>query len=210
MKTFINFAKAKPFNLQIFADDPASAEPTPTSTTEPKSADPKPQEPTQEPQAKPKYTDDDVNRIINKKYAEWSEKKDKEIEEAKTEAQKLAKMNAEQKKQYEFEKAQQKNAELQAQIEALKKEALKADLAKEAATTLQTDHNITATQDILDFVVGETAEETNERIQKFVAIIQADRKAVEVERATGHTPKNYNKDPEEKDVFAKKLAKYRR
>lgn len=210
MKQFINFAKAKPFNLQIFADDPAPADPTPTPTTEPKPAEPKPQEPTQEPQVKPKYTDADVDRIINKKYAEWSEKKDKEIEEAKTEAQKLAKMNAEQKKQYEFEKAQQKNAELQAQIEALKKEALKADLAKEAATTLQTDHNITATQDILDFVVGETAEETNERIQKFVAIIQADRKAVEVERATGHTPKSYNKDPEEKDVFAKKLAKYRR
>lgn len=208
MNKLINFAKAKPFYLQLFAEDPSDpAEPTP--------ADPKPQEPVaSQPQEPPKagrtYTDEDVDKIINQKYAEWAEKKEKELEEAKTEAQKLAKMNAEQKKQYEFEKAQKKNEELQAQIDELKKEALKADLAKEAATTLQVDHKITATQDILDFVVGETAEETNKRIQKFVAIIQADRKAVEVERATGHTPKSYQKDDGEKDVFAKKLAKYQR
>lgn len=209
MNKKINFAKAYPFDLQLFADEPTSQ------------ADSKPQEPApqdkddQEPKPNDKqtgrtYTDDDVNRIVNQKFAEWTKKKDKELEEARTEAQKLAKMNAEQKKQYELEKTQKKNEELQAQIDALKQEALRADLAKEAATTLQTDHKITATQDILDFVVGDTAEETNERIQKFVAIIQADRKNVEMERAIGQTPKNFNREHDEPSAFEKKLAKYRK
>lgn len=46
------------------------------------------------------HTDADANAIIERKMAECSKKKDKEISEAKAEAEKLAKMNAEQKRQY--------------------------------------------------------------------------------------------------------------
>ncbi|WP_349814614.1 hypothetical protein [Dubosiella newyorkensis] len=54
---------------------------------------------------------------------------------------------------------------------------------------LQENHKITATQDILDFIVGKTAEDTNLRIEKLVSIIKADRKAVEAERTFCRAPK---------------------
>ena len=47
-----------------------------------------------------KYSDADLDKIISQKYAKWSEKTDKAIEDAKAEAVKLAKMNAEQKAAY--------------------------------------------------------------------------------------------------------------
>ncbi|WP_304427598.1 capsid assembly scaffolding protein Gp46 family protein [Dubosiella newyorkensis] len=109
----------------------------------------------------------------------------KKIEEAWTEAQKLAKMNEEQKKQYEQEKIQTENENLKNQIAQLEKQAQRTELSKSAATILQENHKITATQGILDFVVEETAEDINVRIKKLVSIIKADRKAVEAERSLG-------------------------
>ena len=63
-----------------------------------------------------KYTDDDLNRIIAAKKAEWIKKKDAEVDEAK----KLADMNAQQKAEYERDKYQKELAEYKAR-EALSK-----------------------------------------------------------------------------------------
>ena len=59
--------KNKAFNLQLFAEpsEPKPAEPT---------AEPK--EPT-EPVGEKKYTDDDVDKILNKKFAKWQAQQDK-------------------------------------------------------------------------------------------------------------------------------------
>ncbi|OLU46099.1 hypothetical protein BO225_07280 [Dubosiella newyorkensis] len=89
------------------------------------------------------------------------------------------------KKQYEQEKIQTENENLKDQIAQLEKQAQRTKLSKSAASILQENHKITATQGILDFVVEETAEDINVRIKKLVSIIKADRKAVEVERSLG-------------------------
>ena len=183
------------FDLQLFAEEaPAQAQP---EGTEP----PEGQEPAQEQGAGyKKYTDKDVDAIINKKFAKWKAEQEAAVKNAQEESAKLAKMNADQKHQYEMEKLQKENAEL-------KRSALRMELGK-TATGLLKEYNVDATQDILDFVVGEDAEETKERIDRFVSIVQAQLKRAEVERATGRTPKTVHNTGNAMSEIDKRIAKY--
>ena len=124
------------------------------------------------------------------------------IEEARTEAEKLAKMNAEQKAAYELEKLQKENAELK---------ALQARAAMgEAAAKLLREAKIDATTDVLDLVVSDTAEKTQANISKLSGIIEAQLKAAEAERAKGRTPQSYNNDGHELSELEKRIAKYKK
>lgn len=154
------------------------------------------------------FTQEELEAILRDRLAQQERVNKKKIEEAKSEAEKLAKMNEEQKKAYEQEKLQQQNAELLKKIQDLEKVQAREELSKSAASMLRENHKISATQDILDFVVGEDADVTNKNIEKFVAIIQADRKQVEIERATGYTPKNYSGSNEKTTAFDRVLSKY--
>lgn len=66
-----------------------------------------PAEPTQQPQDEKKYTDADVDAIIDKKFAKW--KSEQEAKE--NEAKKLAKMNADEKKDYQLKQLEQELAD---------------------------------------------------------------------------------------------------
>ena len=96
---------------------------------------------------------------------------------------------------------------LQKENAELKRSALRMELGK-TATGLLKEHNVDATQDILDFVVGENAEETKERIDRFVSIVQAQLKRAEVERATGRTPKTVHNTGNAMSEIDKRIAKY--
>ena len=133
-------------------------------------------------------------------YVQWKAEQEAAVKNAQEESAKLAKMNADQKHQYEMEKLQKENAEL-------KRSALRMELGK-TATGLLKEHNVDATQDILDFVVGENAEETKERIDRFVSIVQAQLKRAEVERATGRTPKTVHNTGNAMSEIDKRIAKY--
>lgn len=213
MKT-LNFALKYPFNLQLFAEpeaDPAAEGAQETDPAETGSKD--------EPEKAAKtYTQEELDSIIRKRVKRAEDKARREAEEAaatqienaRTEAEKLARMNEEQKRQYEEEKKAKEMDDLRAENERLKKAQEHADLSRQAADMLQSDYNITATQDILDFVVGDDADTTKSRIDKFVAIIKADRKAVEAERAIGKTPKSFNNGKNELSEFEKRLKKYKK
>ena len=192
----------KPFNLQLFAEESAPD----LTPDEPENA-PKSSE---EEKGEKTFTQAELDKIVKDRLKRAEKENQKKIEEARTEAQKLAKMNEEQKKAYEQEKIQMENENLKNQIAQLEKQAQRTKLSKSAASILQENHKITATQDILDFVVGETAEDTNVRIEKLVSVIKADRKAVEAERALGRTPKIYRTDHEKPSPFEAKLNKYKR
>ena len=140
---------------------------------------------------------------------EWAKEQEKAVKDAEAEAAKLAKMNQEQKQQYALEKAQNRVEELQARIGELEKEALRSSLSKEAAKTMKEDHGIIATPDMLEFVVGDDAKTTNERISKLVGIILEDRKQVEKERATGKTPKFFGSKGNTMSEIDKRIAKYK-
>lgn len=185
--------------------DPNKTNPNPNDPEpkEPEAKEPESKEPEQKPSEDKKYTDKEVDDIVKRKLAKWEKAKEKEIADAKAESEKLAKMNADQKKDYEMEKLQEENAKLKA-------EATRNELGKTASTMLK-EHEIEATPDMLEFVVGKDAETTKANIDKFVGIIQSQIKAAEVKRATGTTPKSYgdNQGEPEMSEMDKRIAKYK-
>lgn len=148
-----------------------------------------------------KYTDKDVDAIVNKRFAKWKTEQEQTVKSAKEEAEKLAKMNAEQKQNYEIEKLQKEN-------EKLKQEAAKVELSR-SATGILTEKGIEATQDVLDFVVGNDADDTNAKIDKLVKIVESQLKKAEIARATGTTPKTMTNSGSPMSEFEKRLAKYK-
>ena len=148
-----------------------------------------------------KYTDKDVDAIVNKRFAKWKTEQEQAVKSAKEEAEKLAKMNAEQKQNYEIEKLQKEN-------EKLKQEAAKVELSR-SATVILTEKGIEATQDVLDFVVGNDADDTNAKIDKLVKIVESQLKKAEITRATGTTPKTMTNSGSPMSEFEKRLAKYK-
>lgn len=148
-----------------------------------------------------KYTDNDVDAIVNKRFAKWKTEQEQAVKRAKEEAEKLAKMNAEQKQNYEIEKLQKEN-------EKLKQEAAKVELSR-SATGILAEKGIEATQDVLDFVVGNDADDTNAKIDKLVKIVESQLKKAEIARATGTTPKTMTNSGSRLSEFEKRLAKYK-
>lgn len=148
-----------------------------------------------------KYTDKDVDAIVNKRFAKWKTEQEQAVKSAKEEAEKLAKMNAEQKQNYEIEKLQKEN-------EKLKQKAAKVELSR-SATGILTEKGIEATQDVLDFVVGNDADDTNAKIDKLVKIVESQLKKAEIARATGTTPKTMTNSGSPMSEFEKRLAKYK-
>ena len=148
-----------------------------------------------------KYTDKDVDAIVNKRFAKWKTEQEQAVKSAKEEAEKLAKMNAEQKQNYEIEKLQKEN-------EKLKQEAAKVELSRNA-TGILAEKGIEATQDVLDFVVGNDADDTKARIDKLVKIVESQLKKAEIARATGTTPKTMTNSGSQLSEFDKRLAKYK-
>lgn len=197
------------WDFQRFADEPVDIEPTPegepvdgdpAQAGDPADSDPAEPKPAQE----KKYTDAEVDAILNRKFAKWQKAQDKAVADARAEAEKVAKMNSEQKRQYEAEKKDQLIKDQQAEIDRLKQDALRSELSKSAARIMKDDYQIIATQDMLDFAVGADAESTTANIAKLVGIIMDDRKLQEEKRARGTVPKAYRTDGGEQESEIKK------
>lgn len=96
-------------NLQLFAEEGEDS----SSTVADGNQEPAETEtPKEQHKDEKKYTDAEVDEIISKKYAKWQAKQEKEQNEAK----KLAKMNADEKKDYQLKKREQELADREAEI----------------------------------------------------------------------------------------------
>ena len=93
-------------NLQYFAEDEGGSDPSPEDTGS-KDDDLEDQNPNDEDTPTAKYTDDDVNDIVNKKFAKWK----KELEEEKKKAEKRAKLSEEERIAEEKKELEEKIAE---------------------------------------------------------------------------------------------------
>ena len=158
--------------LQMFAEDPAGGH-------NPAGADPKATEPKNEPEKK--YTDEDVDRIINQKFAqkfsEWEKKQSKE----KDEAEKLAGMNAEQKEKYE-------NEQLKKQVqELLRKDAL-GKMATVARGMLG-EKNISVSDDLIEMLISDDAEKTKSSVDSFITAFQSAVEKAVKDALKGNPPK---------------------
>ncbi len=170
--------------LQLFAN------PAPTPTVEqptedpdpkeplPKPGDPEPKEPKNEPQkADPKYTDDDVDKILSRKFAEWEKKQQQKVDEAK----RLAEMNAQQKAEYERDVLQKKLDEF------MKKDEL-TEMSK-AARTMLSEKGINVGDDLISKLVSEDAESTKKSVDAFITMFQEATKKAVANALKGEVPK---------------------
>lgn len=122
-------------------------------------------------------TDEDVNAIVDKKFAKWQ----KDLEAKKQEAEKLAKMNAEQKALHEKEQLEKRIAEYE------KKENIR-EMEKEARKMLS-EQKIPITDDIVSYFVSEDAESTKKGVEALTAYVNNLQEQWEIVRNTGKTPK---------------------
>ena len=168
--------------LQMFAEDPAGTDPAgndPAGGQGPAGADPKATEPKNEPEKK--YTDEDVDRIINQKFAQKFSEWEKKQSKAKDEAEKLAGMNAEQKEKYE-------NEQLKKQVqELLRKDAL-GKMATVARGMLG-EKNISVSDDLIEMLISDDAEKTKSSVDSFITAFQSAVEKAVKDALKGNPPK---------------------
>lgn len=110
--------------------------------------------------------------------ADYEKQLAEKLEESKTEAEKLAKMNAEQKADYERQQREDALAKREAEITAR-------ELRAEASKTLA-EKGLSV--DLLDLVIGTDAEDTSKRIDTFKASFDKAVQASVEQRLQGKTP----------------------
>lgn len=186
----------KKLNLQLFADE--TNEGAVVDEQEKNNNETKEPETEQQPPSKDekKYTDDDVNKIINKKFAEWAKKQEDKVNEA----AKLAEMNAQEKAEYERDELQKKYDEL------VKKDAL-SEMAK-AARAMLSSEGINASDELVSMLITTDAEQTKTTVNAFVSLFK---KAVESgvkELARGKTPPNIENNNNTLSELEKRIKKY--
>lgn len=143
--------------LQLFADDAAADTETTENVTSDQTAAKEQDKAAKNTaqNAEKKYSDKDLDEILSKKFARWQEKQQKAV----AEAEKLAKMDAQQKAEYERD-------ELQKKLDALMRKDAIAEMSKTARKML-TDNNINISDDLLGMLVTEDAEKTKAAIDAF-------------------------------------------
>lgn len=169
--SYYNQSSLLRMNLQMFADDPEPnlepGNPAPEPAPEPKPGE-------------KKYTDEDVNNIINRKFAEWEKKQEKE-KKKKSEAEKLKEMNEQQKADYEREQLEKKVEEL------MKKETL-SQMSRSARGMLQ-EKGINVSDQLLSMLISEDADTTKASVDSFISLFQAEVGKAVKEALKGETPR---------------------
>jgi hypothetical protein len=185
----------KKFNLQLFADEAATATATgngeaaqtgnAAAEQEKTTEDKKPETAAQQSKADEKvFTHAEFDRLFNQKYAELEKKKQKELDEAK----KLAAMNAEEKANFERDKAIQERDDAIKERDELKKAATLAEITKTARKMLAED-GINVSDELLAMIVNPDAEKTKAAVDGFKSLFSAAVESGVKERLKGETPR---------------------
>ena len=188
--------KKRFFDLQLFAEEITTTETTATeqTETETKETETKGAEKASEPEKK--YTDADVDKLLNKKWAEWQTKKEKEVSEVK----KLAEMNAQQKAEYERD-------QLKTELEKLKQEQSLSEMQKTARKMLS-DEGISVSDELISLIVTTDAEKTKASFESFTTLFKdAVAKGVK-EAIRGETPKTGTGTSAPISEIDKRIKKY--
>lgn len=124
-----------------------------------------------------KYTDEDVDKIINSKFAKWEEDQKKKVDEA----TKLAEMDAQQKAEY-------KAKQLEEKLEKLTNAQTLSQMSKTARTMLS-GHDINVSDDLLTLLVSADADKTKASIDSFVTLFEAAVENAVKDKLKGSSPK---------------------
>lgn len=146
------------YNLQLFADEVQTNPANDPTESKAKSKSDGTQESNEDKAGeaqKKLYTDEDVDKLINRKFAEWQAKKDQEINEA----QKLAEMNEQQKAEYMLDK-------LQKELDEYKNRETLSEMAKTARSILS-EQNINIPDELVSVLVTTDADTTSANVKAF-------------------------------------------
>lgn len=131
------------------------------------------------------FTQADIDKIISKQFSKWQRKMEEEknkVAEETREAERLEKMSAEERSKNELEK-------LKKQLQEMQKNEARKDLTNSTLKEMST-RGIDA--DFLDFIMGEDADTTKNRLdtfeEKFNSMVNAKVEAIIAERFKGKTP----------------------
>ena len=164
-----------PFCLQLFADETSNE----NENTETENAQKKEGQENQEKNkaSEKKYSDEDLNAILDKRFARWKADQEKE----KAEAKRLAEMNAQERAEAERDKVQKELDELKA------KNAI-AEMTNEARK-MCAEHDINVGEDLLSVLVNQDADKTKKAVDSFVKMFEQEVEKAVKERLKGNGPK---------------------
>lgn len=108
-----------------------------------------------------KYTDADVDKILNQKFAKWQKDQELKVSEAK----KLAEMSATQKAEYERDKYQK-------ELETLQKEVNRSKMLGTARQILS-ESGLNVSDDLIGMIITDEADGTKKNIESFKTLFQA-------------------------------------
>lgn len=187
--------KFMPLNIQLFADEEGDMVPT-TETVEQESKDN-----TQEPSSKGKtYTRDELNKIVNAEREKIKAELIKDAESKKTEAEKLAKMDAEQKLNYQLETALKEAETYKNQVNALTLKGEATSYANQKGLPLGYIED-------LDYA-HETAETIKSKIDKYVDLRSKDLDSYLKEKLKQTPPKAVDSDKKPTDPYLQGFKNY--
>lgn len=124
-----------------------------------------------------KYSDADLDKIINKKFAEWKAKEEKAVKEA----ERLAKMTAAEKAEHQMNEAIKRAEEAEAK---LNRYAMKSE-----ARTILSEAKLNLPESLLDILISDDAESTKTRIDDFTKLFNEAVETAVKAKIAGNPPK---------------------
>lgn len=161
--------------LQLFADAPEGNKPE---------TKPDGEKQTNGSEDEKKYSDKDLDDIINKKFAKWQEKKQKEVDEAK----KLADMNATQRAEHERDN-------LQKELDEYKRKDAITQMTATARNMLK-EYNVSISDELLSMFVSDDAETTKAAVDGFAKAFKDEVEKAVKERIKGEPPRRGSGSPQ--------------
>lgn len=147
------------------------------------------------------FTRDDVSKMIAAETAKAVKEAQEQWQHDKDEADKVAKMNEE-------DKAKHVQAQLQAEIDSLKQEKTMSNM-RETARGILVENSISSVEEALELVVFDDADTTKTKIDALKKIIDVNREAIKAEyeqKLGGRVPNGGTSHGTEVGAFGKQLA----
>ncbi|EHT8052349.1 DUF4355 domain-containing protein [Staphylococcus pseudintermedius] len=131
------------------------------------------------------YTEEEFNKRLHDELSRRMKQKEREKQEAVEEAAKLAKMNKDQKAEYEREK-------LESELNQLRAEKAMNEMRSEARVMFK-DKDIDVSDELLDIVVSDSAETTKNNVDNLTKILDEMVQKKVQETLRQNSPKSFSK-----------------
>ncbi|EGQ2687855.1 DUF4355 domain-containing protein [Staphylococcus pseudintermedius] len=141
-----------------------------------------------------KLVNERVNKELHRRTKQMRQQIQDELTEKQKEADKLRKMNAEQKHQYELEKAEKERDDYKQQLESYK--------MRQEAMAMFNEAGMQAPASLLNMVVQDTAEATKEAVDSFVSMVNQEvQRQLESKATQNHVAGNHVEAPKTDEAW---------